>query len=110
MAMALELGSEVSTVFDETVTLLVCGQIVRNEKVLCSIVKGVPVVDVDYVLDSHKASKWLEVRFGILASCEFIISPRCTILFKMILKTGPVLIRKNVETSNYLEAETLPGL
>ncbi|VDN44430.1 unnamed protein product, partial [Gongylonema pulchrum] len=65
LAMALELGAEICEQFDGTVTLLVCGVIVRNEKLLSSIARGIAVVDVDYVKDSHRASKWLEVRVGI---------------------------------------------
>uniref|UniRef100_A0A915PII3 BRCT domain-containing protein n=1 Tax=Setaria digitata TaxID=48799 RepID=A0A915PII3_9BILA len=61
VSMVLELGGEVCDEFDERVTHLVCGRIVRNEKLLCSIAKGLIIVDEDYVIDSHAESNWLEV-------------------------------------------------
>ncbi|KAM3720373.1 DNA topoisomerase 2-binding protein [Dirofilaria immitis] len=59
--MVLELGGEVCNEFGEKITHLVCGRMVRNEKLLCSIAKGLAVVDEDYVIDSHAHSKWLEI-------------------------------------------------
>lgn len=59
--MVLELGGEICSEFSEKVTHLVCGRIVRNEKLLCSIAKGLIIVDEDYVIDSHAQLKWLEV-------------------------------------------------
>ncbi|VDM95157.1 unnamed protein product [Thelazia callipaeda] len=61
MSMVLELGGEICDEFDERVTHLVCGRIVRNEKLLCSIAKGLFVIDEEYVLDSYAQSKWLEI-------------------------------------------------
>lgn len=59
--MVLELDGEVCHEFSEKVTHLVCGRLVRNEKLLCAIAKGLVIVDEDYVVDSHAQSKWLEV-------------------------------------------------
>lgn len=59
-----QLGGEVCNEFSEKVTHLVCGRIVRNQKLLCSIAKGLVIVDEDYVVDSHAESKWLEVSTG----------------------------------------------
>ncbi|VDK62629.1 unnamed protein product, partial [Onchocerca ochengi] len=59
--MVLELGGEVCNEFCEKITHLVCGRIVRNEKLLCSIAKGLIIVNEDYVVDSYAQSKWLEV-------------------------------------------------
>uniref|UniRef100_A0AAF5RWP8 BRCT domain-containing protein n=2 Tax=Wuchereria bancrofti TaxID=6293 RepID=A0AAF5RWP8_WUCBA len=61
VTMVLELGGAVCNEFGEKVTHLVCGRIVRNEKLLCSIAKGLVIVDEDYVIDSHAQSKWLEI-------------------------------------------------
>lgn len=58
-----ELGAELCTEFNEAVTHLVCEKIVRNEKLLSAIAKGVTIVDVEYVTESYKASRWLEVSF-----------------------------------------------
>lgn len=64
--MVQELGGEVCNEFGEKVTHLVCGRVVRNEKLLCSIAKGLVIVDEDYVVDSHAQSKWLEVNINQL--------------------------------------------
>ncbi|VBB29041.1 unnamed protein product [Acanthocheilonema viteae] len=61
VTMVQQLGGEVCNEFSEKVTHLVCGRIVRNEKLLCSIAKGLVIVDEDYVIDSHAQSKWLEI-------------------------------------------------
>ncbi|EJD75758.1 hypothetical protein LOAG_17169 [Loa loa] len=84
VAMVLDLGGEVCNEFDEKVTHLVCGRIVRNEKLLCSIARGLIIVDEDYIIDSHAHSKWLEVgnyewgsthsviKHGLLSSQRFL--------------------------------------
>nr|CDQ02263.1 BMA-MUS-101, isoform g [Brugia malayi] len=84
VTMVLELGGAVCNEFGEKVTHLVCGRIVRNEKLLCSIAKGLLIVDEDYVIDSHAQSKWLEAgnyewgsahsvtKHGLLSSQRFL--------------------------------------
>ncbi|CAG9534485.1 unnamed protein product, partial [Cercopithifilaria johnstoni] len=76
VTMVQQLGGEVCNEFDEKVTHLVCGRIVRNQKLLCSIAKGLVIVDEDYVIDSHAQSKWLEVDNYEWGSVHSVIKHR----------------------------------
>uniref|UniRef100_A0A0R3RPX7 DNA topoisomerase 2-binding protein 1 n=1 Tax=Elaeophora elaphi TaxID=1147741 RepID=A0A0R3RPX7_9BILA len=85
VTMVQELGGEVCNEFGEKVTHLVCGRIVRNEKFLCSIAKGLIIVDEDYVICSHAQSKWLEVEDYEWGSAHSVVKHRLLALQSRLL-------------------------
>lgn len=65
--MVIELGGNPSFDFNGSITHLVCEQIVRNEKILSCISCGLYVLRLEYIMDSYKAKKWLDVGYFCMA-------------------------------------------
>uniref|UniRef100_A0A183US81 BRCT domain-containing protein n=1 Tax=Toxocara canis TaxID=6265 RepID=A0A183US81_TOXCA len=59
-ALVKQLGAEVCSDFDDSVTHLCCGSIIRNVKLMRAVCAGKYVIVPEYIEGSHNAGRWLE--------------------------------------------------